>query len=77
MARRGSSFAQIERGIARSLEGTKGPKKYAGDDNRFSENEAEKSAKAIAASIGRRKLGKKEMARRAAAGRRRARMGRR
>lgn len=64
-------FKDVQRGIKRSLVGTRGPKKYAGKDGIYTEAEADASAKAIAASMGRRKLGNREMARRAAAGRRR------
>lgn len=70
--RKPSEFKLRQRAIARSLEGTTGPVKYAGKDRRYTANEAEKSAARITASAGFKSLGKAEMQRRAQAGRKRA-----
>ena len=70
--RKPSEFKLRERAIARSLEGTTGPVKYAGKDRRYSPNEAKESAGAITASIGRKKFGPKRFAEMSAEGRKRA-----
>lgn len=68
---RRSAFKARQLSIARQLEGTTGPPKYAGKDRRYSKGEAQRSAQAITASIGYKSIGKKQMLRRAAAARRR------
>lgn len=70
------SFKSVKRRIAGQLEGTRGLVKYAGKDKTYSKREAERSAQAIAAAAGFKSLGRAEMLRRAAAGRRRAARGR-